>query len=391
VIKRSSATSNVGPHVAGGENTARDWFLRDSYWQDAVWILAPTNVQEENRPVRIRWDFSLPSGRCFTDARYASLLESAKKLVALIRRRSMSASLASRARTVDGYFLYLRELIRWMDQEGFARFADLDATAILQFQGSIQRRKGSGRSTLSPTTVQKYLILLVYLYRYRGKVGDGLMMDPFPGQSPGVAARVRGHFGRLPYTPDAVAVPLIQGSIEFLSSCAIDILRAREIYTTAIHKAQQRGLRDEACNNAATRALRQVTLRIAGKAHPIDSLDDLAPLIDFTYAACFVVISYLVGPRAGEILHLQAGCVRSLSANGSVNDASVGDTGIAVIVGAIFKHEGEYYGRPHEWVAPPPALHAITVLEALSAPHRARTGRKQLWLRAWTSPGFVDT
>ncbi|MGJ7497908.1 hypothetical protein ACSFA8_22900 [Variovorax sp. RT4R15] len=40
------------------------------------------------------------------------------------------------------------------------------------------------------------------------------------------------------------------------------------------------------------------------------TVDDLAQLIDMLYAACFVVISYLVGPRASEILHLEAGCVQ---------------------------------------------------------------------------------
>jgi hypothetical protein len=32
-------------------------------------------------------------------------------------------------------------------------------------------------------------------------------------------------------------------------------------------------------------------------------------------------------------------------------------------------------------MAPEPAVHAVTVLEALSAPHRLRTGRPELWLR----------
>jgi hypothetical protein len=53
-----------------------------------------------------------------------------------------------------------------------------------------------------------------------------------------------------------------------------------------------------------------------------------------------------------------------------------------VIVGAIFKREAAYEGRPHECIAPLPAVHAITVLEALSAPHRERSGRTHLWLRA---------
>ena len=52
------------------------------------------------------------------------------------------------------------------------------------------------------------------------------------------------------------------------------------------------------------------------------------------------------------------------------------------MVGAIFKKEADYHGRPHEWVVPPAATHAISVLEALSAPHRSQAGRGELWLRA---------
>ena len=54
---------------------------------------------------------------------------------------------------------------------------------------------------------------------------------------------------------------------------------------------------------------------------------------------------------------------------------------MTVIRGAIFKREADFHGRPHRWVAPPQVAHAISVLEALSSPHRARTGRDELWLR----------
>ncbi len=38
--------------------------------------------------------------------------------------------------------MYLRELVRWMDRAGFTCFADLDATALLQFRRSIAQRPG---------------------------------------------------------------------------------------------------------------------------------------------------------------------------------------------------------------------------------------------------------
>jgi integrase len=342
-----------------------------------VWILTPTNALEEEHPVRILWDFLLPSGRRFTDRAFVPLLESARRLLALIRARSLNTGLAQRASTVGGYMLYLRQLLRWMEVEGFSRFADLDAAALRQFQSAITRRTNQTGRPLAPTTVQKYLHLLLYLHRYRAQIGDGLIIDPCPGQSTGRAARVReSDIRRWPYTPDTIAVPLIQGAIEFLSSCACDLLRAREIYATTVAAVRRRGHTPEVWRKATAVALRRVTLTTLRGAHRIKSAADLARLIDILYAACFVVISYLVGPRASEILQLRAGCVRALP--GADHEA---DTALAAIVGAIFKREADFHGRAHQWVAPPPAVHAIGVLEALSAPHRARTGRDEIWLR----------
>ncbi len=72
------------------------------------------------------------------------------------------------------------------------------------------------------------------------------------------------------------------------------------------------------------------------------------------------------------------------------SDAGTVDDAVSVIVGSIFKHEAQYNGRPHEWVAPPPAVHAISVLETLSAGHRAQTGRSELWLRRCDSYGVSE-
>ncbi|MEJ8859514.1 hypothetical protein WKW79_33465 [Variovorax robiniae] len=356
------------------------WFLLDSTWHDTVWVFKPTNVLEEARPVQLHWNFTLAGGRCFTDDRYAPLLESSRQLIALIRSRSLSTGLAQRASTVAGYFMYLRELLRWMDQAGFTRFADLDAKALLQFQRSLVERPGIARAALAPATVQKHLYLFTYLYRFRSELDDGLRIDPFPGRSHGEVAGVRdAEIRHWPYTPDGVAVALVQGAIDLLVDGASHILRARQVYAEAMASATQHGYGVDACTNAATRALQQAGIELPGTAQPVRTVDDLARLIDMLYAACFVVISYLVGPRASEILHLDAGCVQQR-----------GDGAILVIVGTIFKRQAEYSGRPHEWVAPPPAVHAISVLEALSAGHRAQAGRARLWLRRRQSSGATE-
>ncbi len=354
------------------------WFLHgDSPWTDTVWQLEPTSTLEEARPVQLRWDFTLIGGRRFTDRRYAPLLEASRQLIALIRTCSLTKGLSQRGSTVRCYFTYLRELVRWMDRAAVTRFAQLDASALLQFQRSISERPGKRTRALAPTTVQKYLYLLTYLYRFRDELDDALQIDPFPGQSLGAAAKVReGDIPRLPYTPQGVAVPLIQGAIELVGH-ASQVLRTRDVYADAIARAQQQGLSRYVFSEEATRALQewqrsQPPVDMTAIATP----SELAQRIDMLYAACFVVVAYLVGPRVSEILHLQAGCVHDCGA-----DQAGGVDSVTAIVGTIFKGEAQYHGRRHEWVAPPAAVQAIAVLESLSAPHRARSARKELWLR----------
>ena len=144
-----------------------------------------------------------------------------------------------------------------------------------------------------------------------------------------------------------------------------------------VSKTIHSGCLIDARTNAATRALRQAGICLPGRARAIETVEDLAQSIDMLYAACFVVISYLVGPRASEILHLEAGCVQRRGE-------------VTVIVGAIFKRQAEYHGRSHEWAAPPPAVRAVAVLEALSVGHRAQAGRPQLWLRRRQASGATE-
>lgn len=278
--------------------------------------------------------------------------------------------------------MHLRELLRWMLESRFSRFVDLDAHALLQFQRYLADRPGIRRAGLAPSTVQKYLYLFTYLHRFREQLGDGLGFDPFPGRSHGqVAGQREAAIRRWPYTPDAVAFALIQGSIDLVERGAAPILQARTTYALAMAAATQRGYGFDACTNAATRALALANVTIPATGQSIQSVKELARLVDLLYAACFVVVSYLVGARSSEILHLHAGCVQQ---------RGDGDSAISVIVGAIFKRQPEYHGRPHEWVAPPVACQAIAVLELLSAPHRKQTQRPNLWLRRRQTSGASE-
>lgn len=355
---------------------ARDWFLRDSHWDDIHWILAPTTAVHADRPVFIRWDFTLPDGRQFTHQQYAALLESARQHLALFRVGSTSFRSRCGAATLRIYFQCLRTLIRWMNRERLKRFADLDAAMIADFTRAVRRRRGKTDPTISRETLTHYYGLLVGLYRQRLTVSDALQVDPFPGLSARGATASRAQERKAaPYTPDVVAIPLIQGAIEFLSAAAFQTLAARERYLQAYQQLRATQVDRRSARLAALAILQEIVIDTPRGPHRLDSFLSLSMLLDLLYGACFVVISYLVGPRVSEILHLQAGCVQPFDEPGANVSPSV-----ATIVGAIYKSES-YHGRRHQWIAPPPAVHAITVLEALSAPHRARSGRADLWQR----------
>src|SRR3990167_2504493 len=98
----------------------------DAGWDAPFWFSNPAGAPEEAKPVRVDWRFKLPGGQVFVGHRYAALLHSSKQLIALIRSRSLGTGLPPRASTAAGYFNYLRELVRWMDQAGFSLFTDLD-------------------------------------------------------------------------------------------------------------------------------------------------------------------------------------------------------------------------------------------------------------------------
>jgi integrase len=363
---------------------ARDWFLRDSHWDDAQWVLAPTSALHEDRPVVIRWDFTLPDGRRFTHQRYAALLESARQHLALFRVGATRFRSGCAGSSLRIYFQCLRTLIRWMTQEQLQHFADLDAALVSDFTRAVRRRRGYTGPTISRATLSHYYGVLVGLYRHRSTVRDALKIDPFPGLSAYAATPRTPERAAAPYTPDVVAIPLIQGAIEFLSTAAFQTLAARERALQAYKQAWSATADRRSARLAAFAVLQEITIDTSRGPHRLDSLRSLSMLLDLLYGACFVVVSYLVGPRVSEILHLQAGCVQPFDKPGS--DAS---PSIASIVGAIYKSES-YHGRRHQWIAPAPAIHAIAVLQALSEPHRARSSRNDLWQRPCIRPFGID-
>jgi len=263
-----------------------------------------------------------------------------------------------------------------MSEIGITRFADFDEAAMAEFKQVIGRRRGYAARTISRETLHHYYHVLSSLYRHRGAVRDALQVDPFPGVTARAATADQPHDRKVTAcTPDAVAIPLNQGAIELLSDSAVQILAARERALCVYNRVKASSSDKRRAWRVMNAAMSEISIDTPQGPKQLDSYRSLSMLIDLLYGACFVIISYLVGPRVSEILYLQAGCVQPFEP-GTVGASPAG----AMIVGTIYKAES-YHGRRHQWIAPVPAVHAISVLEALSAPHRARTGGKELWQR----------
>ncbi|MGH8219469.1 MAG: hypothetical protein ACREUT_13045 [Steroidobacteraceae bacterium] len=263
-----------------------------------------------------------------------------------------------------------------MIEEHIARFADLDSDSLARFTRTVRGRRGYIGPTITRETLRNHYSVLIGLHRHRHSVRDSIQVDPFPGVSARAATASRREDRKAArYTPDAVAVPLIQGAIELLADAALPILIARERAVHAYTQARASGKDRRQARGAALEVLSTIDIDTPRGAQRLDSYHALPLLIDLLYGACFVLLSYLVGPRVSEILHLKSGCVHPFADSGSG-----GESQVATITGAIYKAES-YHGRPHQWIAPLAAAHAIAVLEALSASHRARSARTELWLR----------
>jgi hypothetical protein len=99
---------------------------------------------------------------------------------------------------------------------------------------------------------------------------------------------------------------------------------------------------------------------------------DLVRLLSCLRSACYIVIGAFTGMRVHEILSLKIGCVeRSRAPDGQE---------LLFLRGRTWKAVPEDNGREARWVAPEPVAVAVDLLEHLSAPLRARTGRAELFL-----------
>jgi len=350
-----------------------------STWSDRIWQLdvsVPGTVQSD---LTIDWGIILADGSSFTDAKWASWCESARRFLWSLRvapppgrRRAGDATLVKRFRTLSA-------LIRWMAAEGYHRFADLDRDAAQRFLKVIHKRPGRKGGVLSETTAAGYARLLNLLSSQNDHLPDmpaENLLDPTTCYRLSGQGQLRG---ALPATPDAVAVPLVCAALRLIGSPADDIItlcaRTQDVHKEVIanrlgHRARRTRFRAALGNFRFSTPTGEDA---PWRTEPVLTMQAVQFLVTRLYDACFVIIAYLVGARVSEILGLQAGCIeKHVSADGTET--------FSYLNGRIYKTAIGPGGQPHRWVAPDPVVRAVTVLEHLSASIRQQTGRNELWL-----------
>ena len=348
-----------------------------SMWSDQVWHLDGHRPGGNRSDFSLDWGFALADDSRFSDPQWTGWREAAKLFLWSLKldpppgRRNVHES------TIVSVFKALRALIRWMAAQGCRRFADLDRDGCDRFLTAMAQRPGSKPGKmLKATTLQTYANVLTRLYLQGAKFPEVAIADPFPGIAPPFVRRDRGW---LPYTPDAVAVPLLSATLRLIEQPADDVIALQTQAQTAYDDALARGVSQTKAGFIVTDAIAPFAFStLPGEENPwheapVTSTKQVRYLADRIYDACFIVIAYLVGARVSEILGLQVGCIERHPASDD------GET-FAYLAGQIYKTARGVDGEAHRWVAPAPVERAVVVMERLTARLRAQTGRSELFL-----------
>lgn len=351
-----------------------------SLYGDDHWQMARDVIGHRDAEFRVDWAFAMSDGSRFNELRWRPLREASKRLLWSLHSDPPPGRPALALRTLAPLGVRLRTILHWMVTNGLTRWAELDESAIERLFDDLSERGGTKGARLSAWTGHNYRSLVRAFHQQRGKLPDA------PSVSPPALARLGRwrDIGRWPHTPDAVALPLISGAINLLGESAEAILAIRDTAQVLYDAALAAG-RTGQCGRDRVRAYLRERPPMAWRAgvdalaRPIEALNSQVARL---YDACFVVIAYLIGPRASEILSLEAGCIEWTQGNGET---------FAYLTGSIKKGAPGTGGVPHRWIAPEPVVRAVAVLERLSAPWRMIDGRALLWLMQTASRSAIRT
>jgi integrase len=346
-----------------------------SRFGDDIWHLDGLRPGSNRSDYSLDWSFAVANGQ-FTDPGFMHWREAAKTLLWSAKVDPPPGRRHLHDGTLVRLFTGLRLLIRWMETQGYRRFAELDRDASERFMIMMAERRNPKGERLAAGTLDHYRSLLILIYLQGARYPAIAIDDPFPGAT---GMFTKNHRGWLPYTPDAIAVPLLSSALRLIGPAADDVLTLYVQAQGAYDAALASGLSPTKASFRVTDAIvsfRFCTLPgedMPWQPAPVTSTKTVRQLVDRLYDGCFVTIAYLIGARVSEILGLRVGCIEH-------HDSAASDERFAYLAGRIFKTARGHHGDAHRWVAPEPVVRAIAVMEKLSEPLRRRSGRSELFL-----------
>lgn len=357
-----------------------------SLWSDPQWHLDGRRPDLRTSHLLIDWAFELPDGSRFTDLLWAGWLEDARIFLWSLRVDPPPGRRHARSRSLVATGGRLRVLIQWMLGEARRGFGELDRDAAERFMHYIAERQRHDGTPIRPGTRHAYANILLALYQQRRKLAYPPSEHPFDKERASAYSGFSRHtVRRLPFTPDAIAVPLISAAIRLIGQPADDVIALRDQAVPFRMDDQGRSFfvhRHAVRTLVSSFRFSTIEGENAPWHLPLTRTAHLRALMNRIQEACFITIAYLVGARVSEILTLDAGCIEE--------HLSVDRTeAFAYLRGRIFKTAANEAGTPHLWPASPPVLRAIEVLRRLSEPLRAQTGRSELWL-SMAGRGIID-
>jgi integrase len=353
-----------------------------SRFGDDEWCLDIKTSGRRADQNRLRWSVSMPEDAKISVRDRAQLIHAAKHFLWSMRVDPPAGRKRSSLASIHAKGTILRTLIGWMTVEGVHRFAEIDPNIVDRLCVWLRGRSARGKKgRISPSTVSNYLLVVKDLYRQRSKLKDAPLVDPLPLETTFEAAGVtRATKGTIPFIPDRIAIAILGEALRWVEEYGDTIVEAETVRLRARMFGLNQGAKHQASYHVR-RALHKAGLK-GPSGEALDGAYAVRHAATHLVEACYIVIAGFVGMRVSEILSMKFG---------AIEHRPIGETGVdqAYVVARLFKTVDHPNGREERWVAPAAVVRAVELLERLSAPLRAASGRDDLFLVKNTQYGEI--
>lgn len=370
-----------------------------SLWTDPQWHLDVTKIGLTADAGTLRWDIDLGNGESLLAPRWADLLEDCRKFAFSLMTDVRSGPTMDAVTVASNLRAQLAKLLRWMCENRYERFSQLDAEASWEYHdhilASMQRREKGKAGKVAAGVLQFELQVLATIYRQSSALEDAgvepMPEAPYDGDSPWSVAQEAANTedGWIPPLPDAVALRMLAECNRWLGQPFDDIVVVRDLL-----------LSTSPASAKATAVRRPVETMLSefefgtvpGEAAPwwawpepdetnkdtTRNSREVRKLITYAASACVTLVQGTTGMRISEIAALRAGVnpETGLPRYVKTERSKTGLNELFFLESQVTKIHG---GKMMRWVIGmrpagatylPPPVQALLRLEHLLAPWR---------------------